>query len=177
MKAAGAHRIENSTTDGKQQLARFAMATDFLAMGRAGEVSKTTFADQQMDWDYTHKALFVDWGMVKVGMRKPMGYVADYDSMELDFYHSACAFMFYRKLVAGSDWLFPTMSGLKEPANKMTTLVKELSGKVAGFTDKCNATSLRLGACNEALASPGTLYHRLLHSHTLTLTHSHSHTD
>lgn len=157
MIAAGGFRISKSTSDGKQQMARFALDTDFLAMGRAGEVARTSFADEQTVWDYTHHCLFTDWGMQKVGATKPMGFVADSNALELDFYHSGCCFFFYRGAKADDDFLFPTLCALKEPASKMTSYVKELNGKVEGFTDKCSAQSLRIGACNQALTSEGNI--------------------
>jgi hypothetical protein len=158
MIAAGHYKLLNSKGDGKLQLQRFAMTTDYLAMGRAGEVAKTTFRDQQLCWDTTHNCMFAEWAMKKNGIRKPMGFVDDYISMELSWYHSCCIYFFYRKIHSGedNDWLFPTLHSLKEPANKMTSIVKELAGKVPGYTDKCTATSIRIGACNEALTSPGT---------------------
>ncbi len=107
---------------------RFAVVVNFLAVGRSGECSRSTF--NRTYWNYDGEFLVLDWNELKTGRQKLMPFMCDAESMEIDFFHAcACYFMFGRGegtyVPESANWLFPKLAMLGSGAcTKVSNLSK-----------------------------------------------------
>ena len=78
--------------------------------------------------------------------------VADREYWECDVFHSlGCYFMFSGSAVG--EWIFPDLSHIDKPVTKISSIFKQLS-EVSERYRIFTASSLRIGAANQAAANP-----------------------
>ena len=76
--------LAHNTTDAIYR--RFSLVMIFLACGRAGEAATATW--NLTSWDFILESLYFDWSQSKSSKQKGISFLSDYDSYELDFFHS-----------------------------------------------------------------------------------------
>ena len=98
---------------------RFSLVLIFLASGRAGEAGSAMWNLASLD-DILQN-LYFDWSQSKSGKQKGISFVSDYESYDMDFFHSlGCYFIcsFRQKDHSKSDyknhWILPEISVLEK---------------------------------------------------------------
>jgi hypothetical protein len=128
---------------------RAAINMTFAAVGRGGEVAKSSF--QLAHWNTVYNSLFLDWQESKTNAQKPMNFFPDAQYYEIDVYHSlACYFV----MGAGSGrchstqlaqhWIFPFLADgtAKSASTKITNYLR----KLAPFTENQVPADVTTGA-------------------------------
>jgi hypothetical protein len=110
---------------------RVALVTNYLAIGRAGEVGLASFALSH--WSTVYECANMYWQEQKRGKQVPLNFFPDIDCMELDFYNA----MGHYFIVGGDSssvtsepetWIFPYLRA--NAASKVTAMIQKHIGSV-----------------------------------------------
>ena len=159
---------------------RFSLVMIFLASGRAGEAATATW--NLTSWDSVLENLYFDSSQSKSSKQKGISFLSDYDSYELDFFHSlGCYFICefgqreHTKNLSENHWILPEISVLEKQrsSKKISLFQQDLSPDsknveysrsiVPTLPSDVSGNSLRVGSINEAAARNVSPYAVIMH--------------
>mmetsp|Transcript_17361 Transcript_17361/g.23872 ORF Transcript_17361/g.23872 Transcript_17361/m.23872 type:complete len:694 (-) Transcript_17361:730-2811(-) len=149
---------ENSPTS---MTKRSVFVTNFQADGRGGEVA--TMTANSASWCDIFDALTDDWNQKKTGRQNLMNFFNDWESWEIDFYHSLSGYLMcgagagnytLSDSILGGNFIYPHLACLKGSgaAQSVTRAIRDLNVLGNDF----ESTSLRCGASLEMVTHPTT---------------------
>jgi hypothetical protein len=170
--------LAHNTTDAIYR--RFSLVMIFLACGRAGEAATATW--NLTSWDSVLENLYFDWSQSKSSKQKGISFLSDYDSYELDFFHSLGSYFIcefgqsqHAKDCFENHWILPEISVLEKQGSskKISLFLQDLSPDsknveysrsiVPSLPSDVSGNSLRVGAINEAAARNVSPYAVIMH--------------
>jgi hypothetical protein len=158
------HYLKKGNMEGVEKAV--AVLTDFLSIGRGGEVGYATYA--QSYWNEIEQVLYMDWNEPKVRKQNPMNFYPDYNNFRSDCYFIMCIYCIVgggeRHTVTGefreemalrgnydSSLLYPSLA--TKSSTKTSSYIATCVGIVDGLPvdDKVNISSrsLRYGSLQE----------------------------
>jgi len=95
----------------------------YAAVGRGGEVAKTSW--NTMRWDVDEECVVLDWTDLKNGVQKDMSLHPDYSNMECCAFHSIACLLLMRGSIT-TLWVFPELEKLKSTCvAKVSAMIKD----------------------------------------------------
>jgi hypothetical protein len=178
LRKVAATYLEHNTAEAIYR--RFTLVMTFLASGRAGEAATATW--NLSSWDCILNNLYFDWSQSKSGKQKGISLLSDFESYDIDFYHSLGSYFIcefgqrdHCKSEFENHWILPEISILERSGSskKISLFLQDLSAEsknveysrslVRELPADVSGNSLRVGSINEAATRNVSPYAVIMH--------------